>query len=129
MNHPEFAEQMREQYENRPEFPPAVEPEAALYDGFLNDTDRIKVAAVRNAEPAKLADFQPDFIDERLPELLLHYKGRNYPECLSEADAAKYEEYRRKRLERQAPNFMAEIEKVEDDYLKDELMLYLQSLV
>ena len=129
MKHPEFAEQMREQYENRSEFPPAIEPEAALYDGFLNDTDRIKVAAVRNAEPAKLADFQPDFIDERLPELLLHYKGRNYPECLSEAEAAKYEEYRRKRLERQVPNFMAEIEKVKDDYLKDELMLYLQSLV
>ena len=69
MNHPEFAEQMREQYENRPEFPPAVEPEAALYDGFLNDTDRIKVAAVRNEEPAKLADFQPDFLCDTVEEL------------------------------------------------------------
>lgn len=128
MEHPEFAEQMREQHENRLEFPPAVEPEGAIYDGFLNDSDKVKVAAVRNAEPSKLADFHPDFIDERLPELLLHYKGRNFPECLSESEAAEYEKYRRARLERQAPKFMAEIEKVADDFVKEELMLYLQSL-
>ena len=128
LKYPEFAEQMREQHEKRPEFPPAIESEGALYDSFLNDADRVKVAAVRNAEPSKLADFHPDFIDERLPELLLHYKGRNYPECLSESEAEKYEEYRRKRLERQVPMFMEEIEKVSDDFVRDELMLYLQSL-
>ena len=128
LEHPEFAEQMREEYENRLEFPPAVEPETALYDGFLNDVDRAKVAAVRNAEPNKLADFQPDFIDERLPELLLHYKGRNFPKTLSESEVEKYEEYRRTRLERQVPRFMAELEKVQDDFIKDELLLYMQSL-
>ena len=128
MEHPEFAEQMREQYENRPEFPAAVEPEGAIYEGFLNDSDRVKVAAVRNAEPGKLADFHPDFIDERLPGLLLHYKGRNFPECLSETEAEQYEEYRRARLERQLPKFMAELEKVTDDFIREELMLYLQSL-
>lgn len=126
--HPEFAEQMREQAEERLEFPPAVEPEGALYDGFLNDSDRVKVAAVRNAEPSRLADFYPDFIDERLPELLLHYKGRNYPECLSEDEAEAYEKYRQARLEKQVPKFMAELEKVTDDFVKEELLLYLQSL-
>lgn len=128
LEHPEFVEQMREQYESRPEFPPAVEPEAALYDGFLNDRDRIKVSAVRNAEPRKLADFHPEFDDERLPELLLHYKGRNFPETLSESEAEAYEEYRRARLERQVPRFMAELEKVTDDFVKEELLLYMQSL-
>ena len=128
LEHPEFVEQMREQYENRPEFPPAVEPEAALYDGFLNDRDRIKVSAVRSAEPRKLADFHPEFDDERLPELLLHYKGRNYPETLSESEAEAYETYRRARLERQVPRFMAEIEKVTDGFVKEELLLYMQSL-
>lgn len=128
MKHPEFAEQMRSEYENRPEFPPAIEPEAALYDGFLNDSDRVKVAAVRNAESRNLADFHPEFIDERLPELLLHYKGRNYPECLSESEAEAYEDYRRQRLERQVPRFLKELEIIQDDFLKEELMLYLQSL-
>ena len=128
MEHPEFAERMRSEYEKRPEFPPAIEPEAALYDGFLNDTDRIKVAAVRNAESRNLADFHPEFIDERLPELLLHYKGRNYPECLSESEVEKYEEYRRQRLERQASRFLQELETIQDGFLKEELMLYMQSL-
>ena len=128
LSHPEFAEQMRGQYEKRPEFPPAVEPEAALYDGFLNDRDRIKVSAVRNAEPSKLTDFHPDFIDERLPELLLHYKGRNYPETLSDSEMEAYEKYRTERLERQAPRFMAELEQVKDDFVKQELLLYMQSL-
>ena len=128
LEHPEFVEQMREQYENRPEFPPAIEPEAALYDGFLNDRDRIKVSAVRNAAPRKLADFHPEFDDERLPELLLHYKGRNFPETLSESETEAYEAYRRARLERQVPRFMAELGKVTDDFVKEELLLYMQSL-
>ena len=140
MRHPEFAEQMRSQYEERPEFPPAVEPEAAIYDGFLDDADRVKVSAVRAASSmvdaggakidaaAELADFHPEFDDPRLPELLLHYKGRNFPTALSEAESEKWEAYRRARLERQAPKFLEELEKVEDDFLKEELMLYYQSL-
>ena len=40
----------------------------------------------------------------------------------------KYEAYRRARLEKQAPKFLEELEVIEDDFLKDELMLYLQSL-
>ena len=128
LKHPEFVERMRSEYENRPEFPRALEPEEALYDGFLNDTDKIKVSAVRNAEAGKLADFHPEFVDDRLPGLLLHYKGRNYPETLSESEMEAYESYRRARLERQVPRFMQELEKVTDDYLKEELLLYLQSL-
>ena len=130
LKHPEFAEKMRSEIENRPEFPPAVEPEAALYDGFLNDIDRIKVAAVRNADANKLADFHPDFHDPRLPELLLHYKGRNFPQSLSESENIKWEEYRRARLERQAPKFLKELEENyhRDEYIGEELKLYFESL-
>ena len=131
LSHPEFAEKMRSEIENRPEFPPAVEPEAALYDGFLNDRDRIKVEAVRNADGNKLADFHPDFIDERLPELLLHYKGRNFPQSLSESESVEWEEYRRARLERLAPKFLAELEKVYDgdEYIGEELKLYFENIL
>ena len=126
--HPEFAEEMRSEYENRPEFPPAIEPESAIYDGFLNDADRVKVSAVRNADANRLADFHPVFDDERLPELLLHYKGRNFPSALSESEMEKYETYRRNRLKRQAPKFMAELEKVSDGFIKEELTLWLSSV-
>ena len=128
LEHPEFVERVRSAHEERPEFPSASEPEEALYDGFLNDTDRRLVATVRNAEPARLADYHPEFIDERLPELLLHYKGRNYPETLSEDEMERYEQYRKERLQKQLPKFMEELEKMEDDFLKEELTLYLQSL-
>ena len=129
LRHPEFAEQVRSEYEERPEFPPALEPEAALYDGFLDNPDRMKVSAVRAADEDRLANFHPVFDDPRLDELLLHYKGRNYPRSLSEDEMVKYEEYRRARLERQAPKFMTELEKVSDGFLKEELMLYMQSLM
>lgn len=130
LKHPEFAEQMRSEYENRPEFPPAIEPEAALYDGFLDNTDRIKVAAVRNADGNKLADFHPDFHDPRLPELLLHYKGRNFPESLSETEAKKWEEYRRARLERMAPKFLESLKKIytQDEFVAEELKLYFENV-
>lgn len=127
-SHPEFAEKMRTLHENRSDFPPASEPEAALYDGFLNDPDRIKVSAVRNADISRLADFHPDFTDERLPELLLHYKGHNYPSTLSEKEAAAYESYRQNRLAKKAPEFIKELDLVKDPFLKEELLLYLQSL-
>ncbi|MBR3172737.1 exodeoxyribonuclease I [Candidatus Saccharibacteria bacterium] len=129
LKHPEFAEQMRSKYEEEPEFPAAVEPEAAIYDGFLNDADRAKVVAVREADAEKMADFHPNFDDERLPELLLHYKGRNFPQSLSEAEMEKWEVYRKQRLERQTPKFLAELEAVKDDFVKEELMLYFQSLI
>lgn len=125
---PDFIERMRTENEERPEFPEAPEPEQAIYDGFLNDQDRIKVEAVRNADKNKLADFHPEFDDNRLPELLLHYKGRNFPETLSEPEMEKWENYRRARLQKQVPRFLAELENIEDDFIKEELKLYLESL-
>ena len=119
---------MRERYERCPDYPPAMEPEGALYDGFLNNTDKIKVMAVRNADVQRLADFHPDFIDERLPELLLHYKGRNYPEALSESELVAYENYRTERLKQRLPKYIEEVNKITDDYIKEELLLYAQSL-
>ena len=131
LKHPDFAEKMRSEAEAKPEFPLAIEPEAALYDGFLNDADRIKVAAVRNAAENKLADFHPDFVDERLPELLLHYKGRNFPQSLSESENKQWEEYRRARLNRLAPKFLKELEELykKDGYVGEELKLYFEDVL
>ena len=130
LDDPHFAEQMRLKIENRPEYPPAIEPEGALYDGFLDDFDRAKVRKVAEKDENGLVDYHPDFTDERLPELLLHYKGRNFPKSLSEAEAAKWEEYRHKRLERLAPIFMSELAQNydRDEFVGEELKLYFESL-
>lgn len=131
LGRPDFAERIRLEHENRPEFLPPTTPEAAIYEGFLDNVDRIKVAAVRNAEPNKLADFCPDFMDARLPELLLHYKGRNYPQSLSEEEAKKYAKYRQDRLMQQVPKFLSELKTVyeKDAYIGEELKLYYESLL
>lgn len=130
LNHPDFAEKMRSECENRPEFPKATEPELALYEGFLNDYDRNEVAKVRTASTNELADLHPNFVDERLPELLLHYKGRIAPTSLSEGETKKWEEYRKMRLEKQAPKFLEELDKYYelDEFVGEELKLYFESL-
>ena len=127
----DFAEVMRSQSEERPEYSPAVEPEAALYNGFLDDSDRVKVAAVRNADANRLADFHPDFQDERLSELLLHYKARNYPTSLSDNEAVAWENYRRGRLERLTPKFLQSLSEVylQDEFIAEELKLYFENLL
>ena len=86
---------------------------------------------MRNADENSLADFNPDFHDPRLPELLLHYKGRNFPRALSETEAAEYEKYRTERIKRQTPKFLAELQNVyeKDEFIAEELKLYFESLI
>ena len=129
LTHPELVARATQELTEKPEFPPAWEPEGAIYEGFLGDRDRIKAEAVRNAGVNGLADFHPDFDDARLPELLLHYKGRNFPAALSETEAERWEDYRRARLGRQAPQFLEELEAVQDDFVREELKLYYQAVM
>ncbi|MBR0416004.1 exodeoxyribonuclease I [Candidatus Saccharibacteria bacterium] len=142
--HPDFAERVREQFENRPEFPDAPDPESNLYGGFLSNQDANLCNAVRNADERHLADFHPEFSDERLPELLLHYKAKNFPKTLSEDEVSKWEEYRLERLNRQLPSFVKQMEEFQkllaegkettprgqkiDPFILEELSLWYQSL-
>ena len=131
LKHPEVAERAREENENRPEFPPAIDPESALYDGFLNDQDRNLCGLVRAANKNQLADLHPEFVDERLEPLLLHYKAKNFPDSLSEDEHKEWEKYRLERLKRQAGPFekqLEEISKKTDPFIIEELLLWEQSL-
>lgn len=112
--HPEFAEQMRTELEKQ-EWPEAVDAETALYDGFLGEGDKIKCNAVRSADANKLADFEPEFQDERLPELLLHYKARNFAKSLTQKEEEAWEEYRIGRLKRQLVDFDKQLRKVKQE--------------
>ena len=131
--HPEFAEQARTEDENHPDFPPAIDPESALYDGFLDDRDRNLCGLVRAASKNRLADFHPEFSDPRLDPLLLHYKAKNFPDALSEDEQKAWEKYRLARLNRQSASFNQGLEELAkrsdvDQFLIDELVLWAQSL-
>lgn len=133
--HPEFAERLRAVFERQREFAPSNDPEAQLYDGFLNDRDRLRVETVRNATERELADFHPEFTDERLAPLLLHYKARSYPRILSEAEMAQWEAWRAERLGRQLPSVMKSLQRLStttDDskqFMLQEIQLWIESVL
>ncbi len=132
--HPDFIERMRTENENRDDFPPAIDSESALYDGFLDNSDKTRCAAVRRATIDELADFHPDFHDSRLPELLLHYKARNFEKSLSESEHKKWEEYRIARIKSRQNSYIKAIQDIAaqsdaDTYILEELQLWYQSLL
>ena len=105
-DHPEFIERMRELFTRERNFDKLEEAEARLYDGSLNNEDRKQASVVPNLRANELADFHPIFQDERLDSLLLNYKGRNFPNALSQDETAKFEKYRAARIARQTPSFI-----------------------
>ena len=135
LDNPDFAKKLRSIFENKPAFKKLPDPEAQLYDGFLNDRDRLRVEAVRNADERELADFHPEFQDERLTPLLLHYKARNFPRSLSEDDLAQWETWRAQRLQTQLPQFMAALQRLaptatdEQQFILQELQLWVEAVL
>lgn len=135
LNHPDFAEKLRTIFENKPAFKKLPDPEAQLYDGFLNDRDRLRVEAVRNADERELDDFHPEFQDERLAPLLLHYKARNFPRSLSEDDLAQWETWRAQHLQAQLPQFMVSLQRLaptatdERQFILQELQLWAEAVL
>jgi exodeoxyribonuclease I len=87
----------REVYQRpRQEAEPDVDED--LYGGFVGNNDRRRLNQLRVLTPEQLAQTQPGFDDARLTELLLRYRARNFPETLSAAEAARWEQWRAARL-------------------------------
>jgi exodeoxyribonuclease-1 len=76
-----------------------IDVDAALYDGFIGDTDKRLLAQVRGTPPHLLAKAQYAFRDARLPELLFRYRARNWPGSLLPAERERWNAYRRERLD------------------------------
>lgn len=133
-SHPEIIDQLKTELKNLTFDRPPVDAEASLYDGFPPDSDKVRFRAIRAmTTPEELADFHPNFADPRLPELLLHYKAKNFPTSLSDSEEQSWQEYRKRRLERQSAPFVEELQKFQqtgaDPFILEELYLYYQSLL
>lgn len=136
MNSPGFAQHVEVICREKRSFPVSPEPEDRLYDGFLNDRDRLRCETVRNAELPDLRIMKPDFQDERLAELFLHYKARSFIESLNEEEAAAWERWRAARINRQLPAFTTSLQKLaatttdEDKaFILQELQLWAESIL
>jgi exodeoxyribonuclease-1 len=65
-------------------FAARTDPERMLYDGFLSNSDKPLLRAVREAGADDLCHPQNfAFRDKRMAELLFRYRGRFYPESLT----------------------------------------------
>ena len=109
LKHPDFIERMRGAYEKKADYPKSEEMETSLYDGFLPETDRRICQKIQRADAGVLGDFTPNFADDRLPDLFLHFKGRNFPQSLTEDEYLKWETDRKARIKKQSDRFFASL--------------------
>ncbi|MBN9406028.1 MAG: exodeoxyribonuclease I [Burkholderiales bacterium] len=76
----------------------AVDVDEDLYGGFVGDADRRRLSQLRTLDARELALARTGFDDERLAELLLRYRARNFPDTLSAAEQAQWQAHRSARL-------------------------------
>ncbi len=132
---PSFGQTVLAGFEGRPDYPKQADVEAQLYDSFIDNSDKIRMSAVRAADAKGLADFHPDFVDGRFPELLLRYKARHFPKSLSLDEQQAWESYRREKFNENAPKYVKALEQLAKEYegqsdvafLLEELQLWLEN--
>lgn len=124
----DFSEKIRSVYEDREEYPKSLEVESQLYDSFVPDVDKIRIEAVRNADATQLADMHPVFIDDRLSELLLHYKARNYPQSLSADEAVLWEDWRTTRIMSSIDSYADSLKRLSTSEADENKLFLLQEL-
>lgn len=61
-----------------------------LYGGFMSDADKAVCDDVHAADPDGLRTLDRRFNDPRLPDLLLHYRARNFPDSLDDAERTRW---------------------------------------
>lgn len=128
LSEPAFAENIRTVFENREDYKKSPDPEAQMYEGFVPDIDKLRTEAVRNASEAELADFHPNFTDERLDPLLLHYKARNFPKSLAEDEVVEWEKWRVARITANLPAFAESLQKLSTSTTDENKLFILQEL-
>lgn len=78
--------------------PHKKDPEQQLYDGFINDQDRLVLPKIRSAQPNQLAQFDRHLQDKRLRLLLFRYRARHYPDTLTDEEQQRWQDWRYQRL-------------------------------
>ena len=132
----------KDQLDRKAKYKSQTDPDYQMYDGFVGDSDKTKMRAVRAADVNSLADLTLDFSDERLEKILLRYKARNYPKSLNESERENWEAYRSERVIRGMPGQLSleqfakriselSVTRSSDEqaqFLLEELQLYAESI-
>lgn len=70
---------------------PEPDVDAALYDGFVGDADRRRLARLRALDPREPAWREMGFDDARLGELVFRFRARNHPDTLDADERARWQ--------------------------------------
>ena len=95
---PAIAEKVRRVFARERDAGERPDVDAALYDGFIGNGDKARMARVRATPPAQLGASDYGFQDPRLAELLFRYRARNWPDTLDVEARLRWDGYRRRRL-------------------------------
>ncbi len=79
-------------------FPPKPDAEQQLYDGFIPGADKHVMQAVRAIKNNSSSEQTFAFTDQRLQQMVLPYKARNFPELLTAAESKEWFERCKSRL-------------------------------
>ena len=122
---PALAEKVRQVFALRKGLPPG-DTDGSLYDAFVPDGDRRRIAEVRATPPDALGARDFGFQDPRLPELLFRYRARNWPDSLDAAERLRWDDFRRRRLAAESglsevslPGFFPELDALRATHASD----------
>jgi len=83
----------------RDDFSPGVQDvDAAIYAGFIPDSDRAILDHLLSAPPHELHARNQEFADARLPELVYRFRARNHPSLLTKVEMDRWKEHCRQAL-------------------------------
>ena len=112
-----------------------------LYDGFITDSDKQTMRAVRGSNPVELSELSSSFDDERLKNLIPLYKARNFPKHLTEDEQATWDKFCYARLveggkDSRLAKYFDRLQELsatkltgEQQFLVEELKLYGESII
>ncbi len=75
-----------------------LDVDTALYGAFISRNDRRICDALLQKSPEQLAEWAPDFEDNRLLPLYFRYRARNWPESLNEKEKDQWRQFCEARL-------------------------------
>ncbi|WP_432452962.1 MULTISPECIES: exodeoxyribonuclease I [unclassified Agarivorans] len=103
-------EKLNQVFSLESEFAEDDNPDTSLYRGFVGNADKNLMQVLRDSDPNLISKERFQFADPRLNRLLLRFKARNYPECLSEDELQQWQAQRQIVLSEQMSQILPNLE-------------------
>ncbi|WP_432463127.1 exodeoxyribonuclease I [Agarivorans sp. QJM3NY_33] len=103
-------EKLNQVFSLESEFAEDDNPDTSLYRGFVGNADKNLMQVLRDSDPNLISKERFQFADPRLNRLLLRFKARNYPECLSEDELQQWQAHRQIVLSEQMSQILPNLE-------------------